>query len=93
MNKGESKNVDIDQDGKDDIQVTFHKKFDKHADITVQLMASDKEIGEEDKKGETQKDTTEEKQKGNKKGSVFVVAIVIIIIVIVGVVLVRNKRR
>tara|TARA_Y100000310_G_scaffold338661_1_gene429004 strand:- start:4904 stop:6496 length:1593 start_codon:yes stop_codon:yes gene_type:complete len=91
LNKGESKNVDVNKDGKSDIKVTFHKQFGRHADLTINLLSGEElqkeqEIKEAEKKEKAESTTS-------SAGSFLVTIIVILIVIVVGYFLIKGKKR
>ncbi|MEK6903141.1 MAG: hypothetical protein AABW64_00660 [Nanoarchaeota archaeon] len=95
LNTGETKNVDVNQDGKNDIAVTFHKIFGKHADVTVKAASGN--VQSEDIKGAGTKSEDEEDTKPQVKissvGNIIVIIIVVVVVAIVGYILIKGKKR
>ncbi len=96
IKKGETLDVDVDQDGQNDLAITYHQQIKTGeraaADITLKTVATP---------AEPKKDTTKEPPKVDEKegilaggsGSLIVVVIVIIAIVVIGFALIRGKKK
>ncbi len=99
VQKGETKTVDIDGDGENDMAITFHKRFPKggkFADITYTLSKEPATPTNEPSTGsgaQNQPSGPEGTGATGASGSVWVVVIVIIVIVIIGSVLLKKKKK
>ena len=98
VNKGESKGVDLDSDGTNDVEVTFHKMFPRggrFADLTFKSVATP---AQEKQEGSTEREGQEGAEGGaagisGSKAPLVVTVIVIIVIVIIGFTLIRGKKK
>ena len=93
LKKGESKNVDIDQDGKSDIGITFHQKFGRHADLSVNLLSGEERQRDQEEREQMEKEVGKKGAKSSSAGSLTVTLIVVVIIVVIGYFLIKGKRR
>src|SRR3989344_812679 len=90
FNKGETKEVDVDGDGQNDILVTFHKKYTKYADLTFSLITTSTDNKEKEVvKSTSEKDTSTKASLGS---TVTIILVIIIILVIGYYFLVQRKK-
>ncbi len=92
LNKGDTKDVDVDGDGAEDVNIKFNGVFFNKADITLTLLerapaktTTEEKVTPPSKVSEAIKKVTE------GKGGIWLVIIVVIIIVVVGYLLVRKR--
>jgi len=93
IKKGESQFLDVNEDGKSDIQVMFHKAFGSHADITIAMSSGEetgKSIKEKIKDGATK---PAQSTNAGSVGSIFVIFLILAVILIIGYVLLKGKKK
>ena len=90
LNAGESKNIDVNQDKVDDVKVTFHKLFNKHADITIALLSPEEQKKESREAVETKKPESFIK---TAKGGLIITILVILSMVVIGYFLMTGRKR
>ena len=95
FNKGETKEVDVDGDGQNDLAITFHQQYKTGtratADVTMKAISTPAEPKKDTTKEPTTKD--DETSTGSFAGSAIVTIIVIVAIVVIGFALIRGKKR
>ena len=98
IKKGESQEVDLDKDGKNDVKITYHKQFKKGsratADVTFEAVTTPAKAGPQDDKMKKDVDKTPtKKDTATSTGSLVVIIIVVVVIVVVGYLLIKGKKK
>ncbi len=96
IKKGETLDVDVDQDGQNDLAITFHQQIKTGERATADVTLKAVSTPAEPKKDTTKQPPTVDTDKGvlgSASGSLIVVVIVIIAIVIIGFALIRGKKK
>ena len=93
LNKGDAKDVDVDGDGIEDINIKFNGVFYNKADVTLTLLeqTAPKKTTEEKPAAPSSKVSEAVKKITEGRGGIWLVIIVVIIIVVVGYLLVRKR--
>lgn len=93
LRKGETKNIDVDQDGQDDLEITFHKQFNRYADLTVSLLTSQNPLSEKTTSEKTSEQQPPSSNKQISSGSLFTILLVIIVLIFIGYFSFMRKKR
>lgn len=97
VSKGEPMELDLDNDGTNDMKVTYHKQFKKGssatADVTFEAVTTP--VKAPTKPSEPSESTTTEKAPTQQSaaGSLLVAIIVIVVIIVVGYFLIKGKKK
>ncbi len=95
VKKGESASVDLDNDGTDDLKVTFHKLFaNKWADVTLEAVATPSAPPTSGTQpGPGTQPTKPEEELRPTKAPLVVTLIVIVAILVIGYLLIKGKKK
>ena len=98
IKKGDTATVDIDNDGTNDVSITFHKRFQtegKYADVTFMLNDSPATpvAEEETTTPEAQPLAATTPTTQASKAGLWITLLVIIVVIIIGYVMIRGKKR
>jgi len=94
VKKGESAEVDLDNDGTNDLKITFHKLFAKKwADVTLEAVATPSVPPQPGQQPGVTPPTGTEEELQPTKAPLVVTLIVIVAILVIGYLLIKGKKK